>query len=210
MAFAKKSHASLTASAYSRFSRVFIAYNQTMRKPMRAFAGLALIGVMASFGIRGSASELLHQKRAVGGVAATVIVWPLAFGPSDFMIYAEFESSTYPVGCLSAYRDLRYELRFSDGRLIPADRQTLEHPPSEGPEVLNHVVAGSHGYACARNAVNGVWRPRAQFSALYPNLPPGKYTLRISFAPRGWEQHADFTPVPITIEPRPGGSEPKR
>jgi hypothetical protein len=179
-----------------------------MEKSMPAFAGLALSAAMASCGSHGSASDSFAQKLIAGSVAATMRVEPA--GPNNFQIEVEFRSSTYPVGCLSAYRDLHYELRDADNQIIPVNQQTLKNPPYEGPGEFMHVVKGSHGHNCAANAPAGVWPEFAQLSALYPNLPPGKYTLRISFAPRGWEQHADFTPVPITIEPRPGGSEPKR
>lgn len=169
-----------------------------MRKTILTYA-VALLAEMATFCSFGSASELLHQKVVVDDVAATVSV----INPGNgIRIQAEFQSSTYPVGCLSAYRDLRYELRASDGRLIPVNQQTLQHPPYEGPQTVNHVIANPSRPAagCAANAVNGIWRPHALFPALYPNLPPGNYTLHIAFAPHGSGQHADFAPVPITIE----------
>jgi hypothetical protein len=35
---------------------------------------------------------------------------------------------------------------------------------------------------------------------LYPNLPAGKYTLLITFAPRGVTQQATLPPVTLTVE----------
>jgi hypothetical protein len=177
-----------------------IAYNQAMQKPVLAFAGLALIAA-ASCGSHGSASDSFAQKLIVAGVATTITVAPA--GLNNFEIDVVFRSSTYPAGCLSAYRDLHYELRDPDNQIIPVNQQTLKNPPYEGPRDFEHVVKGSHGHSCAANAPQGVWPEFARLSALYPNLPPGKYTLHISFAPRGWAQHADFAPVPITIKPSP-------
>jgi hypothetical protein len=173
-----------------------------MQKAILILVAAAVSSVMASLESFGSAAEPLNQKLVVGGIAATVSV----INPGNgIVVQAEFQSSTYPVGCLSAYRDLRYDLRAGDGRLISVNQETLQHPPYEGPQTLNHVVSSSSKgpVGCAANAVNGTWRPHAQFATLYPNLPPGKYTLRISFVPHGTGQHADFAPVPIFIAPSP-------
>jgi hypothetical protein len=169
---------------------------------MPAFAGLALVASVASCRTSGSGAEFSAQKLIVGGVATTITVAPA--GPNHFEIDVVFRSSTYPVGCLSAYRDLHYELRDADNQIIPVNQQTLRNPPYEGPREFTHVVKGSHGHDCAANAPAGIWPEFARLSALYPALPSGKYTLNISFAPRGWAQHADFAPVPITIRPTQG------
>jgi len=157
------------------------------------------------YGSLGSAAELLDQRLVVGGIAATVSV----INPGNgITVQAVFQSSIYPVGCLSVYRDLRYELRASDGRLISVNQDTVQNQPYEGPQTLNHIISSSSRPAvgCAANAVNGVWRAHALFTALYPNLPQGSYTLHISFVPRGTGQHADFAPVHISIEPLPHGT----
>lgn len=145
----------------------------------------------------GAAAALLDQKLIVNGIAATVSVTPV--GRNNFWIDAEFRSSTFPVGCLSAYRDLQYELRSERGRLIPVNPQALNRPQQEQSTVI-HVVKGSTGHPCSWNAQNGMWNPHALFSILYPGLPAGKYVLRISFAPRGTGHSADFKTVPISIK----------
>jgi hypothetical protein len=172
-----------------------------MRKAIVGFAVAALLAAIVSLSGFGSATELFRQELVVGGVTATVSVKPYPFVQNDFLIEVEFKSSKYPVGCLSAYRDLRYELRDSDGRLVPVSQQALKHPPYEGSQLVMHPVVGGPPRNCATNTNNGIWRAHSVFSALYPSLPLGKYTLRISFTPRETGQHADFAPVPISIEP---------
>ncbi len=137
------------------------------------------------------------QKLIAGGVAATIQVAPI--GRNDFEIDVVFRSSTYPVGCLSAYRDLQYELRDTDNRIVPVNQRTLKSPPYEGPGTINHATKGDRHDGCAAKAPQGVWPEFARFSALYPNLPSGKYTLHITFAPHGTTQHADFAPIPISV-----------
>lgn len=171
-----------------------------MRKTMLTFAILALFAATALPRCFVSASELLHQMVVVGGVAATVSIKPYPFVRNDFIIQAEFKSPTYPVGCLSAYDDLRYELRASDGHIIPVSQQALKHPPQED-HIIMHPVIGGPPRDCALNTNNGVWRVQSEFSTLYPNVPRGKYALQIIFAPHGAAQQATFAPVPISIEP---------
>lgn len=144
--------------------------------------------------------SLLNQRVVLGDVAATVIVYPP--GGNEFYIQVHFESSTYPIGCLSAYQDLQYELfDATNNRTIPINQQAVEHPPFNEGQVVNHVVKGANtGSPCSSNAPMGVWKARARLSVLYPNLPPGKYTLQIIFAPRGIEQRATFSAFPISVE----------
>lgn len=176
-----------------------------MRKAMIAFTVVALLAATASLPSFG-AGDLLHQKLVVDGIAATVSVIDPGNG---IEIQARFESSWYPVGCLSAYRDLRYELRTSGNRVIPMNEQTWQNPPYEGPDIVNHVISGPAPKPpsdCTENAVTAIsygWPHRAVFSALYPNLPPGEYALHISFAPHGIVEQGDFAPVRISIAPSP-------
>jgi hypothetical protein len=164
-----------------------------------AFAIIILLAVVRAASAASTPSWwLLNQKVTVSDVTATVGVYPM--GRNEFNIQASFESSRFPVGCLSAYRDLQYKLLDANSRIVPVSQQTLEHPPCNG-QWVNHAVTGATAHPCSSNAPTGVWNEIARLSALYPNLPPGRYTLRISFAPRGIGQQADFTPVQISIEP---------
>ena len=174
-----------------------------MRKQRRTLSVVALVAAVASYHNVGSAYEFLNERLVVGDVATTVRV--VSFGRNDFAIQVHFVSSKYPVGCLSAYRDLHYELRDSNNRVIPINQQTLAHQQWEG-QGYQHVIARATAHPCAENAPMDVWDARAVFSMLYPNLSPGKYTLHISFTPHDSAQHADFTPVPITIEPSPSAT----
>jgi len=168
---------------------------------------VAFLAAVASSQCPGYASDLLSETVTAGGVTATVTVAPSASVRNDFLIWVTFKTSkdsVYPVGCLSAYRDLRYTLRDGDGNLIPVDQETLQHPPFEGPSiVLPHPGVSQ---SCADRAPNGVLLLHARFSALFPNLVPGTYTLRVSFTPRGTSQSADFAPVLINIQTAPGTS----
>jgi hypothetical protein len=159
------------------------------------FVVIAAVVALASVRNYGSAAEST-QTLVAGDVTTTMRV--TAMGQNDFLIEGVFRRSTYPVGCLSAYRDLRYELRGIDNRIIPVNQQTLEHPPYDGPRTLTHVIKVGKGHPCADNAPQGSWPVAAVFSALYPNLRSGQYTLHITLAPRNMMRHADFAPVPIT------------
>jgi hypothetical protein len=68
-----------------------------------------------------------------------------------------------------ASRDLHYELRDSNNRVIPISQQTLAHQQWEG-QGYQHVIARATAHPCAENAPMGVWDARAVFSMLYPNL----------------------------------------
>ena len=173
-----------------------------MLKIRLALVALAVVSAIALFRDYASADDLPQQKVVAGGINVTMRIATNGIANYYSFMFV-FHSSTYPVGCLSAYRDVHYELRTADKQLVPVDPQTLQHPPYEGPGVLNHVVAGSKGHPCADNAPSGEWPEFSTLSALYPNLPPGKYTLHITLTPRDVAQHADFAPVAITIQPLP-------
>lgn len=142
---------------------------------------------------------LLHQQVTVKDIAATVDVE--ASGRDEFLILVQFQSSKFPVGCLSAYHDLQYELFDAKNHVVPLNRQSLEHHPPEL-SIAGHVVTGSTSHPCSGNAPGGIWTVRAFFSVLYSNLSPGKYTLRIIFAPGGLGQQASFAPIQIVIQQR--------
>lgn len=172
-----------------------------MRRPMLIFAGLAFVATIAPVHSPGWTYDLRVQGVVVDDVAVMVTV--SSFGLNNITITGHFVSSKYPVGCLSVYKDLRYELRDINNRIIPVSEQALEQPQMEVPRMEHMIAGGHHPHPCSANAPMGVWDATAWLDVLYPNLLPGPYTLRVSFAPRGWAQHFDFAPVAITIRPRP-------
>jgi hypothetical protein len=137
------------------------------------------------------------QQVQVQGINATTKVFPSG---ADLEIQTTFESAVYPVGCLSAYRDLRYELKDSANRVIPLNSHTLQNPPYDGPRMLEPVVANAKPRDCSYNAPAGKWYTEAFLSALYPNLQPGRYTLSITFAPRSKPQSVTLKTITLNLD----------
>jgi hypothetical protein len=185
-----------------------------MRKAMLAFALATLSAAIAS--CRSSTPGfLLDQKVVVNGITATVTMYDR--GTGIISVTGEFESSWYPVECLSLYRDMRYELRASDNRIIPMNEQTWQHPPDDAVfGSMNHVVRNRPGHRQTYQYDCGYIVPPLYHSTtlsaaasypllptLYAHLPPDEYTLHMSFAPHGIVEQADFAPVRISITPSP-------
>lgn len=168
-----------------------------IRSDMRTFTIAASI-VTFALTCPAIASTTIVQRVNVQGITATTTVSPL--GDTDLQIQTTFASSTYPVGCLSAYRDMRYELRNSANRVVLIDSRTLQHPPYDGPRTLVHVTTNAPRRDCSHNAPQGSWFTQAYFSALYPNLEPGRYILIITFGPRSARQSATLTPITLTVD----------
>jgi hypothetical protein len=170
-----------------------------MRRILFAFAVALFIATLSS-PVRAESSGVIGQAVRTGDLKTTVHVSP--FGRYDWMVEFKFESKTYPIGCLSAYRDARYELRDSRNQIIPVDQQTLAHPPYDGPSVVEPVSVRFGQPNCS--SPSGVWLTRAKISALYPNLETGAYTLKVSLSPRPAKAPAllpqiEFAPVTISI-----------
>ena len=88
-----------------------------MRRMRLIFAILLATAEVASLGTFGSAANAVQEKVVLGGIAATMTVIPVV--ESDFLLRFQLSSSTYPTGCLSAYRDFRYELVAPAARSLP-------------------------------------------------------------------------------------------
>jgi hypothetical protein len=171
------------------------------RKPMRTgsliLAASLLFGAMAV----SSVSQQLVSKQTVtvAGLSATISVEDYSnLVPARLFIVADWKSvgnTKYPIGCLSVYHDLRYELRDSAGRLIPINQDAVQYPVYDGPAVLNHMST-IHPLTCAQRPP---YPGKAALQALYPYLPGGDYTLQITFAPRGLSQEAKLSPVRLTV-----------
>lgn len=149
-----------------------------------------------------SSQQLYNQTVSANRVSATVTV--TRFSSKDYEISVHYrtpEDESYPLACLSAYRDFQYVLRNSSEQLIPVDQRTLAHPPSELKSVTVRSVDNNHTENCASYKTHE-WGGFAILSKLYPNLPNGNYTLQVRFAPRGIAQHADLGPIPIDVAAR--------
>ena len=64
--------------------------------------------------------------------------------------FARTVGSTYPVACLSAYKDLSYELRDEAGRLIAEIAKTLAHLPEDLPGLRMHVTGKTYRHGAGR------------------------------------------------------------
>lgn len=180
---------------------------------MRAFLAsctlLAIVNsaMMVRLGEAGVPHTLLdlsvfNQTVRLGKVAATVNVIPISRNgaPGLNFTFHSLGSSVYPVGCLSVYEDIRYELLDQTGHLVPIDQDVLRHPPYSGPSVISHAPANMTGRrpTCDSPIVHE-WFGFTSVALLYPHLAPGKYVLQMTFAPRHLVQQARFSPVQITI-----------
>jgi hypothetical protein len=86
-----------------------------------------LLGAVSSPGVQPALSQ---QTVKVSGLSATITITPFAPDPKILLVEATWAADPnfkYPLGCLSVYHDLRYELRDSGGHLIRIDEQALEH-----------------------------------------------------------------------------------
>lgn len=124
---------------------------------------------------------LLQQTVQVGDLSATVVVRQIINSVDVSIQWQSPDNSRYPLACLSGYRDVRYELRTSDGHVIPANQSTIEHPPEEHGGI-NHVD-GRPAPPCTAYGGHKA-ETFAALRNLYPRLPAGTYTLQITVAPR--------------------------
>lgn len=144
-------------------------------------------------------TQLIQQHVNASGVSALITVTRIN---DDIRIFGDFTSASYPVSCISMYRDLHYDLRNSAGRTVPIDQKTLANPPFE-----EYKVAVSPHYPipipkfrhvdCATNHRHE-HELVAGLAFLYPRLPKGTYTLNMTFAPLRGAQKAAIAPVHFT------------
>jgi hypothetical protein len=80
---------------------------------------------------------MFEQTVKIDNITATVRI--IGTAGNAYQVDAEFSSPSYPVGCLSVYRDLRYQLRDSANRIVPIDAETLKHPPYEM-QTITHMT----------------------------------------------------------------------
>jgi hypothetical protein len=144
-----------------------------------------------------------ERSASVNGVSASLSVNVFPDGRAALGVtFASTSASTYPVGCLNAYKDLRYELRDPSGQVVPANPGALAHPPIDAPAVSMHAVSRKYrqGAENCYAAVPHINDRGADLQALYPHLRRGTYTLYVTFAPRGMNgATAVMAPVPINV-----------
>lgn len=153
---------------------------------------MSMVGAIA---ICDAQQMISHQSRTVANITATLDALQL---PSNAQIVINFTSpvtSKYALPCLSAYRDFRYELLDSTGRIVPIDSQIFVHPPQQF-DIQDHWP---------RIPCEKLWNHQGQtlvwLRRLYPSLSNGAYTLHITFAPRGLgNQQVTFAPIHLVIE----------
>lgn len=140
-------------------------------------------------------TALFRGTVAADGASVTVTVTPeVQYG--GYRIAAVFErtqQSAANVACLSPYLDLRYELRNGSGAIIPINAAALERPPfvDLSPRFSN--------MDCRDDVSTRVERSAIIAPPIYPVLPPGDYTLKITFAPRGQPESAALLPISLHI-----------
>lgn len=159
----------------------------------------------------GTTAQQMRQTVSVEGVSAEVVVG------SDFQHGGHFLEATFhqessntntQIACLSVYRDFTYRLNDASGRAFPVNQSAIEHPPFGGEstvaiDAFGPPRKGRTVPSCSEIHLKAAKRV-ASLSALYPDLPPGTYTLRIAFAPRGASQSAQLSPITFTLTRRQG------
>lgn len=151
-------------------------------------AAVLLLGASAS-----PVLSLSHQTTSVGDITTYVHVRQIKSYVGIRFMFTTPRNSTYPVGCLNAYKDVKYTLTDKSGRVIPPDAKTLEYPPND----LLFLGYMGRPYDC--KTVGHKWAVYAKLGALYPNLPPGAYRLSMTVAPRGLAETIVLHPIELRI-----------
>jgi hypothetical protein len=133
------------------------------------------------------------------GVSVEVAIGPGAdyphSGNSISAVFHAHKDSPVEVFCLSVNRDFHYELRNSAGEIVSVNQQAVN-----GHDLTPGGSAPEGTYPCGNGHAGGTsikWMPLA---LLYPNLPSGTYTLKMTFAPRGLSQEVVLPPVTVTVD----------
>jgi hypothetical protein len=163
-----------------------------MQRVIFGILALALIGASSS-----RVLSLLNQTVTVGDVTAAVQVKQYKTYVRIQFDFATPPHSAYPVACLNAYQDVRYELKDESGSIVPVNQATLANPPYDMGYLPNH----GNPYDCKSfgRLYGNRWDVFASLEALYPSLRPGTYQLIITLNPRGSPQTKSLPPVQITM-----------
>lgn len=175
---------------------------------MRVFQMTAALVMVLFTGIGASTNRipaswiiLSKQTATVAGITATirvVVEYRGMYGVDG--VWTQQPASHYAIGCLDAYRSLKYELRDSGGHVVPVNKELLR---SGDVLAVGGHAAATYKENCAayppRESGVLLANLRNRLPSLYGNLHPGKYTLQITFAPAGLTQEATLEPISITI-----------
>lgn len=157
----------------------------------------------------GTSAQQLRQSVSVAGVSADISIgsdFQHGGHRVDVVFRQESNNTNVQVACLSVYRDFTYKLADASGHTIAVNEAAIEHPP--GGEYTNAIDAftlpkGRTLPTCSETHLKAAKR-LALLSDIYPALPPGTYTLRMAFAPRGTSQSAQLPPITFTLKQRQG------
>ena len=157
---------------------------------------LVTMGALATTLVVGRAAahpNPFFQTATVDGLRITVST-AFSTAAKDMWMMVSFikdPRSTYPVACLSVFRDLRYKLVDAGGREFP-QRVTLPKPTASLPQASTRRpgCVTSKDYHADQSV---------ELSELYGRLPAGTYTLRITFVPPGLARQATLRPVAFTV-----------
>lgn len=176
---------------------------------MRAFQMAALvmilitgIGTVAEFQPM-SGRLVSEQTVTVSGVTATVRVAEEVGAYVVDGVWKQEPAGHYAIGCLNVYQSLKYDLRDSDGKLVPINQKMLRdgEPIQQGGHATATFKKNCAAYPAHESRLLLTNLPQP-FPSLYSHLRPGTYTLQLTFVPAGLPERAMLKPVSITISPK--------
>lgn len=120
-------------------------------------------------------------------------------GQEDAVLFEGFHTDDpihYSVYCRTASLDVQYELRGASGNIIP-----MRRPWEPGTEV---VLDSGAGYVPdwpdpCKTAMSAKNERKVLLRGLYPGLPHGAYTLKVTLTPRGGRDSAASEPFPVRM-----------
>jgi hypothetical protein len=147
---------------------------------------------------------LSKQTATVRGITATVTVANNRGAYAVYGMWSQEQGGHYPISCLDVYRSLKYELRDSREHAVPINQEMLRQgePLYEGGHAVDKYKTNCSVYPPHESGILLTDLREHVFPRLYSNLPPGRYTLQLTFAPGGISQEAILKPVSITIPPK--------
>lgn len=151
---------------------------------------LSTLGVSVALAQQIVASQTVSVPRVTAKVLVTQANNHSAVIDVRFSTYSRTgyrTSGTYNVNCLSGYRDIRYVLRDSAGKILPMNANAWKN---HGDILKSYLGTCKQWPWTTKTSV-------VSLSDLYPNVPRGRYTLQMTLAPRDLAERASFTPVHI-------------
>ena len=146
-------------------------------------------------------TPMVLETVKAGDISATVRVDEVV-SDGESMLGFSFTSNTssYPVRCLSVFRDVQYDLRDNRGHMIPVNPTIFTNPPYSGTKIQSVPYTPNPSATPMRcDAERHKAYGQTLLRTLYPHLEAGTYTLNMTFAPRGIVQRQPFSPVRIVL-----------